>query len=100
MVLGQMRARSTATLPVRGTREANVVRKRNIMKKTDTNGQDIENETPSMPLRDRALERIREGAGAADRIAHDNTYRLLAAGTFFGFAIGFLVSRGCRCQEG
>ena len=95
-----MRLRSKATLPVRGMREANVVRKRKIMKKTDTNGQDIENETPSMPLRDRALERIREGAGAADRIAHDNTYKLLAAGTVFGFVIGFLVSRGFQCQEG
>ena len=95
-----MRARSTATLPARAPREANVGRKIKIMKKTDTTGQDIENETSSMPLRDRAMERIREGAGAADRIAHDNTYRLLAAGTFFGFAIGFLVSRGCRCQEG
>ena len=95
-----MRARSTATLPVRGRREAKAGRKRKIMKKTDTNGQDIENETPSVPLRDRALERIRESAGAADRIAHDNTYKLLAAGTVLGFAIGFLVSRGCRCQEG
>jgi ElaB/YqjD/DUF883 family membrane-anchored ribosome-binding protein len=95
-----MRLRSKETLPARGTREANVVRKRKIMKKTDTNGQDIENGTTSMPLRDRALERIRESAGAADRIAHDNTYKLLAAGTVFGFAIGFLVSRGCQCQEG
>ena len=95
-----MRTRSTATLPVPVTREANVARKRKIMKKTDTNGQDIENETASVPLRDRALERIREGAGAADRIAHDNTYKLLAAGTVLGFAIGFLVSSGCRCQEG
>ena len=95
-----MRLRSKAALPALVTREVNAGGKRKIMKKTDTNGQDIENETASMPLRDRALERIREGAGAADRIAHDNTYRLLAAGTFFGFAIGFLVSRGCRCQEG
>lgn len=80
-------------------REANVVRKTKIMKKADTNGQDIGNETQTMPLRERALERIREGAGAADRIAHDNTYKLLAAGTVFGFAIGFLVSRTCRCQQ-
>jgi len=70
------------------------------MKKTDTNGPITGNETPSVPLRDRALERIREGAGAADRMAHNNTYKLLAAGTVFGFAIGVLVSRGCRCQEG
>ena len=94
-----MRARSTATLPVLATRKANAGRKGKIMKKTDTNGQDTENETTSVPLRDRALERIREGAGAADRIAHDNTYKLLATGTVFGFVIGFLVSRGCRCQE-
>jgi ElaB/YqjD/DUF883 family membrane-anchored ribosome-binding protein len=94
-----MRARSTATWPVLVTREANLGRNSKIMKKTDTNGQVTENETPSVPLRDRALERIRESAGAADRIAHDNTYKLLAAGTVLGFAIGFLVSRGCRCQE-
>jgi ElaB/YqjD/DUF883 family membrane-anchored ribosome-binding protein len=95
-----MRARAKETLPVRGRREAKAGRKSKIMKKTDTNGQDTENEAPSVPLRDRALERIRESAGAADRIAHDNTYKLLAAGTVFGFVIGFLVSRGCRCQEG
>jgi len=69
------------------------------MKKTDTNGHITGNEMPSVPLRDRALERIREGAGAADRMAHDNTYTLLAAGTVFGFAIGVLVSRGCQCRE-
>ncbi len=94
-----MRARSTATWPVLVTREANLGRNSKIMKKTDTNGQVTENETPSVPLRDRALERIRESAGAADRIAHDNTYKLLAAGTVFGFALGVLVSRGCQGQE-
>jgi ElaB/YqjD/DUF883 family membrane-anchored ribosome-binding protein len=94
-----MRARSIATLPVPVTREANVGRNSKIMKKTDTNGQVTENETPSAPLRDRALERIRESVGAADRIAHDNTYKLLAAGTVFGFALGVLLSRGCQCQE-
>jgi ElaB/YqjD/DUF883 family membrane-anchored ribosome-binding protein len=95
-----MRARSKATLPVLVTREANAGRKNKIMKNTDTNGQATENETSSTPLRARALERIRESAGAADRIAHDNTYKLLAAGTVFGFVIGFLVSRGCRWQAG
>jgi ElaB/YqjD/DUF883 family membrane-anchored ribosome-binding protein len=95
-----MRARSKATLPVLVTRRANAGRKNKIMKKTETNGQATENETASMPLRDRALERIRESAGAADRIAHDNTYKLLAAGTIFGFVIGFLVSRGCRWHSG
>ena len=48
-------------------------------------------------LRERALEKLREGAGAADRVVHRNTYNVLAAGTVFGFVLGFLVSRGCRC---
>ena len=36
-------------------------------------------------IRDRALERIREGAVAADRMVHRNTYNVLAAGIVVGF---------------
>jgi ElaB/YqjD/DUF883 family membrane-anchored ribosome-binding protein len=45
----------------------------------------------------RALERIRESAGAADRIVHQNAYNVLAAGVVVGFVTGLLVSRSCRC---
>lgn len=69
------------------------------MKKTDTNEQAGEDGAQTWPMCDRALERIREGAGAADRIVHDNTYKLLAAGTLFGFVISLLVLRGCRCRK-
>jgi len=70
------------------------------MKKTENNEQAGEHETQTKPLCDRALEHIRKGAGEADRILHDNTYKLLAAGTVFGFVISLLVLRGCRCREG
>jgi ElaB/YqjD/DUF883 family membrane-anchored ribosome-binding protein len=49
-------------------------------------------------LYDRALEKTREGAGAADRMLHRNTYNVLAAGILAGFVTGFLVSRGCGCR--
>ena len=62
-----------------------------IHEKTDEFGNQIKH------LGERALESVREGAGAADRIVHQNTYNVLAVGTLFGFVIGLLASRGYRC---
>lgn len=67
------------------------------MKTPDTNEQAGETNTQTKHLRDRALEKIREGAGAADRVVHQNTYNVLAAGTVLGFVFGLLVARSCRC---
>jgi ElaB/YqjD/DUF883 family membrane-anchored ribosome-binding protein len=71
--------------------------KNNIMKTPDTHEAASEAAPQSKDLRERALEKIREGADAADRVVHRNTYNVLAAGTVVGFVLGFLVSRGCRC---
>jgi len=68
------------------------------MKTPDLHEQIDEVTKQTKHLRDRAVEKIRESAGAADRMMHQNTYNVLAAGAVFGFVIGFLVSRGCRCQ--
>jgi ElaB/YqjD/DUF883 family membrane-anchored ribosome-binding protein len=67
------------------------------MKKADIHEKAAEIGAQTKHLSERALERIREGAGAADRIMHRNTYNVLAAGTLFGFLLGFFVSRGGRC---
>jgi ElaB/YqjD/DUF883 family membrane-anchored ribosome-binding protein len=48
-------------------------------------------------LYNRALEKTREGAKAADEIVHRHAYNVLAAGVVVGFVAGFLVYRGCRC---
>ena len=71
--------------------------KNNIMKTTDTHEAVGEAAQQSNDLRERALEKLREGADAADRVIHRHTYNVLAAGTVLGFVLGFLVSRGCRC---
>ena len=71
--------------------------KNSIMKTPDTHEAAGEAAQQSNDLRERALEKIREGADAADRVIHRNTYNVLAAGTVLGFVLGFLVSRGCRC---
>jgi len=44
----------------------------------------------------RALEKTREGAKAADDLVHRNAYNVLAAGIVVGFVIGFLASREYR----
>jgi len=43
----------------------------------------------------RALEKTREGAKAADDLVHRNAYNVLAAGIVVGFFLGFLASREC-----
>ncbi len=71
--------------------------KNNLMKTPDTHAAASEAAQQSKHLRELALAKIREGADAADRVVHRNTYNVLAAGTVVGFVLGFLVSRGCRC---
>lgn len=68
-----------------------------MMKTPDLHAQAAEIGAQAKHLRDRALEGIREGAGATDRMMHRNTYNVPAAGTLFGFLLGFFVSRGGRC---
>jgi ElaB/YqjD/DUF883 family membrane-anchored ribosome-binding protein len=77
--------------------ERRYIKQTNMMKTPDIQTQAADIGTQAKHLGDRALERIREGAGAADRMMHQNTYNVLAAGTLFGFLVGFLVSRGGRC---
>lgn len=45
----------------------------------------------------RAVEKTREGAKAADEILHHHAYKLLAMGTLAGFVTGYLVSQKYRC---
>jgi ElaB/YqjD/DUF883 family membrane-anchored ribosome-binding protein len=47
-------------------------------------------------LYNRALEKTRESAKAADELVHRHAYNLLAAGLVIGFLAGFVVSRGGR----
>jgi ElaB/YqjD/DUF883 family membrane-anchored ribosome-binding protein len=48
-------------------------------------------------LYNRALEKTREGAKAADEVVHHHTYKLLATGMLAGLVAGYLVSQKCRC---
>jgi ElaB/YqjD/DUF883 family membrane-anchored ribosome-binding protein len=48
-------------------------------------------------LYNRALDKTREGAKAADELLHHHTYKLLAAGMLAGLVTGYLVSQKCRC---
>ncbi len=48
-------------------------------------------------LYNRAVEKTREGAQAADEILHHHTYKLVATGLLVGLVSGFLVSQKCRC---
>jgi ElaB/YqjD/DUF883 family membrane-anchored ribosome-binding protein len=69
------------------------------MKTEDKPKHAVESGKQPQDLPHRALERIRESAGAADRIVHQNTYNVLAAGIVVGFVTGLLVSRSCRYCE-
>jgi ElaB/YqjD/DUF883 family membrane-anchored ribosome-binding protein len=48
-------------------------------------------------LYNRALEKTRGGAKAADELMHHHTYKLLATGMLVGLVTGYLVSERCRC---
>jgi ElaB/YqjD/DUF883 family membrane-anchored ribosome-binding protein len=72
-----------------GRKQINLMKLEDTLEQVSQQGKD---------LYGRALEKTREGAGAADRILHRNTYNVLAAGILAGFVTGFLVSRGCRCR--
>jgi ElaB/YqjD/DUF883 family membrane-anchored ribosome-binding protein len=48
-------------------------------------------------LYNRALEKTREGAEAADELLHHHAYKLLAMGMLAGLVTGYLVSQRYRC---
>ncbi len=70
---------------------------KNTMKTETKHEQSDETGAEVKGFRHHAVERIREGAGTADRMVHQNAYNVLAGGIIVGFIAGFLVSRGCRC---
>ena len=51
-------------------------------------------------LYNRALEKTRESAKAADEIVHRHAYNVLAAGIVVGFVTGIIASRGYRACVG
>ena len=67
------------------------------MKTEETSEQANETLEKGKALYNRALEKTRESAKAADEIVHRHAYNVLAAGVITGFLAGFLVSRGGRC---
>ena len=69
-------------------------------KTEETSGQTNETIEQGKALYNRALEKTREGAKAADEIVHRHAYNVLAAGVVAGFLTGFLVCRGSRCCAG
>jgi hypothetical protein len=56
-----------------------------------------ERANPTATFYNRAVDKTREGAKAADELLHHHTYMLLAAGILLGSVTGYFVSQKYRC---